>query len=195
MKKLFASCVLAGILGLSLLPTTTRHTSAQSVGATSTPAATATPAPTPTPAPPFPGSKSPILISVDTVQGAGGSPAPAVGCSLTNLFRQGQVVVFRLWGMNARLGGAILTPKNVTSVQVIIPGLTAPISFAFGNHGTVAFWSAPWRTNASTPLGLVDYTVVVKTKAVKFQGKKVKSFTARYTQQGLALPSRLTITP
>jgi len=136
-----------------------------------------------------------VALTVATVEGAGGKPAPAVGCSQTNLFRQGQVVVFRMWGTNAKLGGAALTPKNVQSAQILVPGLSAPIVFAYGNHGTVAFWSAPWRTDTTTSIGLVDYTVVVKTKAVKFQGKKIKSFTAKYTQQGLAQPSRLTITP
>ena len=162
---------------------------------TTNPTATSTPAATPTPAPPFTGVQRSIMVSVDTVEGAGGSPAPAVGCSQTNLFRQGQVVVFRMWGINAKLGGASLVPKNVQSAQILIPGLSAPIVFTYGNHGTIAFWSAPWRTSSTTPLGMVDYTVVIKTKAVKYHGKKVKSITSKYTQQGLAQPSRLTITP
>lgn len=191
MKRVLVPCGLAGILALSLIPSMTGHTSAQ----TANPTATSTPAPTPTPAPDLLGPKRSIMVSIDTVQGAGGAPAPAVGCSQTNLFRQGQVVVFRMWGINVKLGGATLTPKNVDSVQIMIPGVTTPITMTYGNHGTVAFWAAPWRTSATTTIGMVDFTVVIKTKTVKFQGKKVKSFTAKYTQQGLAQPSRLTITP
>lgn len=191
MKKLLIAGTLSGILALSVIPSMTGHTSAQTVN----PTATSTPAPTPTPAPDFLGPKRSVMVSVDTVQGAGGAPAPAVGCSQTNLFRQGQVVVFRMWGINVKLGGATLTPKNVQSIQIMIPGVTAPIAMAYGNHGTIAFWAAPWRTSSTTTIGLVDFTVVIKTKTVKYQGKSIKSFTAKYTQQGLAQPSRLTITP
>jgi hypothetical protein len=201
MKRLLISCGLTGVMALSLIPSMTGHTSAQTVNptptpaVTSTPAATSTPAPIPTPAPPFTGAKRSIMASVDTVQGAGGRPAPAIGCSQTNLFRQGQVVVFRLWGINVKLGGVSLAPKNVKSIELLIPGVAAPLVFAYGNHGTVAFWAVPWRTTSTTSIGLVDYTVVIKTKTVKYQGKTIKSFTSKYTQQGLAMPSRLTITP
>ncbi len=195
MKKILSLSVLGAVLALSLV-TGTAGTSAQTATATATPAGTATPAPT---APPVQGNKSSVFMSVDTVQGAGGAPAPAVGCSQTNLFRQGQVVVFRMWGINAKLGGAALTPKNVKSALLNIPGVSTPIQMAYGAHGKapnqVSFWSAPWKTTSATPLGTVNFTVVLKTKAVKFQGKTVKSMTAKFSQLGFSDTSRLTVTP
>jgi hypothetical protein len=103
-----------------------------------------------------------------------------------------------MWGINVKLGGTALTPKNVQSAVVTIPGLSAPIPFAYGAHGkapnpVVSFWAAPWKVDASYPLGVVDFAVIVKTKADKKH--HVKAITARYTQEGFAPTSRLTITP
>jgi hypothetical protein len=182
MKKLLAT-VLGGVIAMSLV----------TAGRAASPAQ----APAPT-APPVQGSKLAVVMYVDTVQGAAGNPAPAVGCAQTNLFRRGQQVVFRMWGVNVKLSGVALTHKNVKSAAVIIPGLTGQIPLAYGAHGkapnpVVSFWAAPWQINATYPLGVVDFTVVVKTKADKKH--HVKAITARYTQAGFAPTSRLTVTP
>lgn len=182
MKRIIVTSVLGGALAIGLLSGPHTRVAAQAVGTA-----------TPTPAPPVQGAKKSVFMTVDTVQGTGGSPAPAVGCSQTNLFRRGQQVVFRMWGINAKLGGVALTKKNVTSVQITIPGLAAPIAMNYGSHGTVSFWAAPWKIDLTYPLGVVDFSVVVKTKANK--KLHVKSITSTFTQQGLATPSRLTVTP
>jgi hypothetical protein len=186
MKKLFAMPLLGGILALSLI----------TGGRAASPAQVATP--TPPPAPPVQGAKLAVVMYVDTVQGAAGNPAPAVGCAQTNLFRLGQQVVFRMWGVNVKLGGVALIPKNVKSAVVTIPGLSAPIPLTYGAHGrapspVVSFWSAAWKIDAAYPLGVVDFAVVVKTKANN--KLHVKAITARYTQDGFAPTSRLTVTP
>ncbi len=148
---------------------------------------------------PVQGNKLAVVLSADTVEGAGGTPA-AAPCAMTNLFRQGQIVVFRMWGVNVKLDGAALTDKNVISAVVKIPGLAKPLPFTYGLHGTapnqVSFWTAVFPTK-SYPLGIVNFTIVVKTKAVKKTAhqKAVKSLTGTYTQKGFAAPSRLTITP
>lgn len=195
MKKLLAATTLGAILAVGLAAP--GHVGATSVKQAANPTATTvpTPAATPTPAPPFNGSQRSVFMTVDTVIGGGSNPAPAQGCMQTNLIRRGQLIVFRMWGVNTKLGGATLTPKNVSSVAIDIPGLSAPVSMNWGNHGAVAFWSGTWKTDANTPLGVVDYTVTVKTKMVKYHGKKVKGLTSRYTQVGLAANSRLTIVP
>jgi hypothetical protein len=185
MKKLL-TIVLGGILALSLV----------TAGRAAPLAQTATP--TPLPAPPVQGGKLAVVMYVDTVQGGAGTPAPVVGCSQTNLFRQGQQVVFRMWGVNVKLSGVALTNKNVKSAVVIIPGLSAPLALAYGAHGkapnpVVSFWAVGWKTDATYPLGVVNFAVVVTTKADKKH--HVKAITARYTQEGFSPTSQLTITP
>jgi hypothetical protein len=181
MVKLLSTIVLGAVLALSLV----------TGGRAASPNQAATP--TPAPAPPIQGSKLAVVMYVDTVQGSGGTPKPTVGCSQTNLFKQGQQVVFRMWGIDVKAGGTALTPKNVKSAVVNIPGLSAPIPLAYGNHGTVAFWASAWKIDTAYPLGVVNFSVVVKTKADKKH--HLKSYTARFTQTGFAQPSLLTVTP
>jgi hypothetical protein len=148
---------------------------------------------------PVQGNKLAVVINADTVTG-GGSPTPAAPCAQTNLFRQGQIVVFRMWGVNVKLDGVALTDKNVISAVVKIPGRKQPLPFKYGLHGTapnqVSFWTAVFPT-AKYPLGVVNFTVVVKTKAVKKTAhhKAVKSLTGTYSQKGFSDVSRLTVTP
>jgi hypothetical protein len=183
MKRLIAPSLLGAVLAMSFAGMTGTH--AQTATATATPVA-----------PPVQGNKMNVVLTADTVQGAGGQPAATVGCSMTNLFRQGQVVVFRMWGINVKDGGVALTSKNVKSATITIPGVTVPVKMVYSAHGTapnaVSFWAAPWNTKGYT-LGEVDFSIVVKTKADT--KNHVKAMTATYNQQGFAQPSRLTITP
>jgi hypothetical protein len=186
MRKLLLTSVLGATLSLSLVT---------GVGARS---AHQVATPTPTPAPPVQGAKLAVVMYVDTVQGSAGNPAPTVGCSQTNMFRLGQQVVFRMWGVNVKRSGVALTPNNVKLAEVIIPGLSAPIPLAYGAHGkapnpVVSFWAAPWKIDATYPLGVVNFVVVVTTKPDK--KLHLKAITARYSQVGFAAPSQLTVTP
>lgn len=147
-------------------------------------------------APPYgTANKHKLFVDVDTVQGAGGTPKPAAGCSMTNLFVQGQVVVFRMWGINVVAGGVGLTNKNVASAYVTIPGLSSTIPMVYGTHGTSSYWTAAWST-AGYPLGTVNFTVTVISKAVPKKGKhpRIPEEKVVYSQIGLAPPSVLTIT-
>lgn len=147
-------------------------------------------------APPYgAANKHRLFIDVDTVQGSGGNPKPAAGCSMTNLFVQGQQVVFRMWGVDVTTGGNTLTNKNVAEAFVTIPGVSSPIPLVYGTHGTVSFWAAPWST-AGYPLGVVNFTVTVITKAVPktHTHPKIPEQKLVYSQIGLASPSVLTIT-
>jgi hypothetical protein len=188
MKKLLTISVLAGVLAMSLVTGAAASTHPAQTAAT----------PTPIPAPPVQGAKLSVVMYVDTVQGSAGNPAPTVGCSQTNLFRLGQQVVFRMWGVNVKRSGVALTPNNVKLAEVIIPGLSAPIPLAYGAHGkapnpVVSFWAAPWKIDATYPLGVVNFVVVVTTKPDK--KLHLKTITARYSQVGFAAPSQLTVTP
>ena len=154
-----------------------------------------------------------MYMQVDTVTAGGGTGVlkPAVGCAQTNEFLVGQTVVFRMSAVNVAAGGVPLTGANTKSVTITIPG-EAPLAMDYGNHGTTAFWSAGWHTTATTPIGVVNFTITLTTKAipaktkivkVKKNGKMVrervvvkagvpsKSWT--YSQAGLPASSQLTM--
>ncbi len=159
-----------------------------------------------------------VYLNVDTVVGSRAAPGvtPAVGCAMTNEFLVGQMVVFRMSGVNVAAGGTPLTPANVISANVVIPGVAAPLPMNYGNHGTVAFWTVGWSTVGYPTLGVVNFQIVVKTAAVKavtqrykariVVNKKVRYVwrtrvlkpavgvqTFTYSQAGTAVPSQLTL--
>ena len=112
-------------------------------------------------APPVQGTNPvPVYMQVDTVTAGGGTGVlkPAVGCAQTNEFLVGQTVVFRMSAVNVAAGGVPLTGANTKSVTITIPG-EAPLAMDYGNHGTTAFWSAGWHTTATTPIGVVNFTL------------------------------------
>ena len=156
---------------------------------------TVPPVTTTTLAPPAQGNGThKVFMYVDTIVGAGSNPAPAAGCAMTNLFQPGQVVVFRMYGVNVAAGGVNLTPATVVNAYVKVPGLKG-IPLQYGNHGTTSYWTAPWTIAANYPLGIVDFTVHVTTKGVAKTSAKpaVPRIGAVFSQAGLAPPSRLTV--
>ena len=147
-------------------------------------------------APPYTAAnKHRLFVDVDTVQGTGGNPKPSAPCSMTNLFVQGQQVVFRMWGVDVTTGGNALTNENVAQAYVTIPGVSSPIPLAYGTHGTSSYWTGAWSTTGY-PVGAVNFTVTVITKPVpktKHHAKIPKQEVV-YSQVGLPASSDLTIT-
>ena len=217
--KRVAAALTAGALSLSGAALVGLGT-ASATGTTTTTAApttttTAGPTTTTTLGPPIQGTANvPVYMNVDTVVGGGGTGIlkAAIGCAQTNEFYVGQTVVFRMSGVNVATGGTPLTPKNVISANVVIPGVATPAPMNYGNHGTVAFWTYGWNTTGYTTLGVVNFQIVVTTKAVpavtKLHRVKVgKRYVMRryivtpavpgktytYTQAGTATPSQLTL--
>jgi hypothetical protein len=141
-----------------------------------------------------------MAFYVDTVA-AEGDPGIAAGCSMLNLFTDGQTIVFRMYGMHVTTGGAPLTAANVLSAIVTIPGV-APVPMAYGAHGTASFWSAAWTppvaagSVAAYPVGVVNFVVTVRTKPVPATSRHaaIPAQIGRFSQHGLATPSVLTIT-
>jgi hypothetical protein len=135
-----------------------------------------------------------VFLYVDTVTGAGSNPAPAAGCAQTNLFQPGQVVVFRMDGVNAAAGGTDLTSATVLNAYVKVPGLTR-IPMAYGTHGKASYWTAAWTITANYPLGIVNFWVHVTTKAVPATATSpaVPQESGNFSQEGLAPPSQLTV--
>lgn len=122
---------------------------------------------------PFPGPKPEVLLHVDTVTASPGESKFGVSysklCTLTNLYRRGEGVVFRVWGIEAGAGGT-LTADSVKYAYVKIPG-QANLKLRYGPHGRTAdapwFWAGRWDIPPDYPLGQVDYRVVVKTRTNK----------------------------
>jgi hypothetical protein len=125
---------------------------------------------------------SPITFYVDTVIGGGATGAAVPGypwgtCSISNEFLVGQTIVFRIYGNDADLGGAVLTPKNVSSATVTVSGVATPIPLNYGAHGALAFYTGVLQTgNAAgqyNTLGIVNYKVTFNTIAVPAVTKKI----------------------
>ena len=115
---------------------------------------------------------SPINLYVDEVLASGstGALAPRFGvsCAVTSQYILGQTIVFRVYGNDADLGGAVLDPTNVASATIQVAGVTAPIQLAYGNHSGVAFWSGVLKTGTDpglyNTLGVINFKVTVTTK-------------------------------
>ena len=115
---------------------------------------------------------SPISLYVDTIVASGSTgvlaPRFGVGCAITSEFIVGQTIVFRVYGNDSDLGGAVLDPSNVSSAFVTIAGVANPIPLSYGNHSGVAFWSAPLKTGTGPgqydTLGIMSFKVTVITK-------------------------------
>jgi len=168
-------------------------------GATSSVAAaasrhTATATTTTTLGPPAQGPRNhKLFLYVDTVTG-GGTPKPATDCAMTNLFEPGQVVVFRMDGIQVATGGTDLTSANVLNAFVVIPGQKNDPMF-YGTHGKYSYWTASWAIPANYPLGIVNFSVWVTTKAVPATATSpaIPEQTGIFSQNGLAPPSQLTV--
>ncbi len=114
---------------------------------------------------------SPISLYVDTVIGGGttGVLAPRFGvsCAVTSQFIVGQTIVFRVYGNDSDLGGAVLDPTNVQSAFINVAGIATPIQLSYGNHGGVAFWTGVLKTGTTNglynTLGVINFKVTVTT--------------------------------
>jgi len=123
---------------------------------------------------------NPISLYVDTIVASGSTgvlaPEFGAGCEITSEFIVGQTIVFRVYGNDSALGGAVLTPLNVSTATVTIPGVATPLALSYGNHGGVAFWTAPchgYDTGKYDTLGIINYKVTFNTIAVPAVTKKV----------------------
>ncbi len=127
---------------------------------------------------------SPISLYVDTILASGSTgvlaPTFGAGCEITNEFIVGQTIVFRVYGNDFALGGAVLTPLNVSSATVTIGGVATPLNLTYGNHGGVAFWTAPLATGTASgdydTLGIIPYKVTFNTDSVPAVTKQVRAF-------------------
>jgi hypothetical protein len=104
-----------------------------------------------------PAAKLDATLYVDAVNGTRpvGAAARPIGCTQTNVFRRGEQLVVRSWGVQLA-DGAILSTENVKEAHWSIAG-APPVTMNWGLHGTtdnrVFFWTGAWNVPADYPLG------------------------------------------
>jgi len=115
---------------------------------------------------------SDLSLYVDTVAGTRTAPGVAkrpVGCTQSNVYKRGEDVVFRAWGVDLTTD-EVLSTDNVDSATVTVPGLAA-MKLNYGAHGStnakVLFWSLGWIIPADYPLGNTTGHVTFTTDAGK----------------------------
>ncbi len=121
---------------------------------------------------PVQGVVDPIHLYVDTVlaSGATGVLAPKFGggCAITSQYIVGQTIVFRVYGNNANLAGAVMDPTNTDKAYIEIAGVKDPIQMTYGNHGGVAFWVGVLKTGSTAglynTLGVISFKVTMIAK-------------------------------
>jgi hypothetical protein len=110
----------------------------------------------PAPTPSWPPGKQQVFVWADTVNAPAGNQS--------NLFERGAAVVFRAYAVDLK-SKKVLTGKDVQFFYVKIPGqpnLKMSYSAAAGAKG---LWTATWTIPTTYPAGVVDFRILVKTKA------------------------------
>lgn len=121
---------------------------------------------------PVQGVVDPIHLYVDTVlaSGATGVLAPKFGggCAITSQYIVGQTIVFRVYGNNSNLAGAVMDPTNTDKAYIEIAGVKDPITMTYGNHSGVAFWVGVLKTGTTAglynTLGVISFKVTMIAK-------------------------------
>jgi len=118
-----------------------------------------------------PAAKLDLSLYVDTVNGtrpAAAAPRP-VGCTQTNVYKRGEQLVVRAWGVDMATGD-VLSADNIDTASATLAGLpTLPLNW--GSHGAtggkVWFWTNAWQIPKDYPLGDATINVVFKTDGGK----------------------------
>jgi hypothetical protein len=102
-----------------------------------------------------PSGKVNTVVYADSVNGtrpAAAAPRP-IGCTQTNVFKQGEQFVLRSWGFDLT-DGTVFSIDNVTEAHFTVPGVPN-IPLNWGSHGPlqIFFWSNFWNIPANYPLG------------------------------------------
>jgi len=102
-----------------------------------------------------PTGKVDTVVYADTVNGtrpAAAAPRP-IGCTQTNVFKQGEQLVLRSWGFDMT-SREVLSIDNVTEAHFSIPG-QPNVVLNWGSHGPekVFFWANAWNIPSDYALG------------------------------------------
>jgi hypothetical protein len=122
---------------------------------------------------PVQGVISPVHLYLDTVLGSGATTGPlaprfGVSCGVTSEFIVGQTIVFRVYGNNSDLAGAVMDPTNTAQAYIEVAGVSTPIPLNYGNHSGVAFWTGVLKTGTTAglfnTLGVISFKVTLVAK-------------------------------
>jgi hypothetical protein len=120
---------------------------------------------------PTQGIVSPISIYADTVLASGstGVLAPRFSaCAVQSEYLLGQTIVFRVYGNNADLGGAVMDNTNTAKAYIEVAGVKDPIQLSYGNHSGISFWTGVLKTGTGvgqySTLGVINYKVTMVAK-------------------------------
>jgi hypothetical protein len=103
-------------------------------------------------------TKFEATLYVDAVNGTRptGAAARPIGCTQTNVFKRGEQLVVRSWGVDMA-DGSILSTDNVKEAHFSVPGVSPNVVLNWGLHGTsdnrVFFWANAWNIPTDYPLG------------------------------------------
>jgi hypothetical protein len=122
---------------------------------------------------PTQGIVSPISIYADTVLASGstGLLAPRFSaCAVQSEYLLGQTIVFRVYGNNADLGGAVMDNTNTAKAYIEIAGVKDPIQLSYGNHSGISFWTGVLKTGTGvgqySTLGVINYKITMVGKDI-----------------------------
>jgi hypothetical protein len=122
---------------------------------------------------PTQGIVSPISIYADTVLASGstGLLAPRFSaCAVQSEYLLGQTIVFRVYGNNADLGGAVMDNTNTAKAYIEIAGVKDPIQLSYGNHSGISFWTGVLKTGTGvgqySTLGVINYKITMVAKDI-----------------------------
>ena len=122
---------------------------------------------------PTQGVVSPINIYADTVLASGstGVLAPRFSaCAVQSEYLLGQTIVFRVYGNNADLGGAVMDNTNTAKAYIEVAGVKDPITLSYGNHSGISFWTGVLKTGTAvgqySTLGIINYKVTMVAKDI-----------------------------
>ena len=118
---------------------------------------------------PWPAAHTKVFLYVDT--DAAAKEGIYGDCQQGSIFQRGQQILFRVSGTS---GGVTLTTATVRVLNVIIPGVKAPLPLVFGAHtfgvktgaAPPEYYVVPWTVPKNYPLGVVNFQVHVVSKTV-----------------------------
>jgi len=97
------------------------------------------------------------------------SPAREGPCTVTDQYKRGDYVTFRIQVIDPATGNQV-TAKDASGVDIVLPDGTL-LKATYGTHedSTQEFWVAKWRVPSTYPTGQVDFKVEVQgtSRAVK----------------------------
>lgn len=104
---------------------------------------------------------NPAKVSANAPLVAYVSPALEGPCTVSDQYKAGDHVIFRIQVINPATGQA-MSDQDLQGVSIVLPN-NQTVAANYGTHegGTQKFWTAHWTVPSNYPTGQVKYTVTV----------------------------------